>query len=334
MRAIRIPTIIMVILLLFVCISCSVSKEKNEVLNENQINEHLVSDADVKIGYLVSSYSESFAAIVLQRVTTLFEETHPEWDLIVKDSNYNVSIEYENAIKLINQGCDIMLFHAVDTYGSVPSIEACNDAGIPCITMVNVVSDGDRIYVGAKNYECGQIIANYIREKIPENGKICILMGPAGTTNSEDRVNGFKDNLNREDIIILDEQCGYWMLEMGESIMRSWLQQYQQIDLVFSCSDTMTPGAIKALKQAGRLEQTMVTSVDCSYEGLVCLKNGEYECDMFYNTITVAEKTKDICERLLLGETDIGDYEFSFELVTPDLAEDTIEWYFKDFNIK
>lgn len=282
----------------------------------------------VKIGYCISSMEEPFALLVMQNVQKIVEERHPDWEFIVQEAKFDVNTELSVTESFIAQGCDIIAYHAVETLGSGASIEACNAAGIPAVTLINVVQDGEKVTICASNNDAGKQMAEHVRDLLPENATVVFLKGPAGATNSDDRVIGFKENIGRDDLEYLDEQHGDWMMEKGFSIMETWIQAYDQIDLLFSCSDTMTPGAVEALKAAGRLDGTMVISVDGTKEGLNLLKEGAYELDMLYNATTAGTNAVDVFEKIVAGETEIEDIYFP---MTPVLQEDVDElmgWYF------
>lgn len=334
MRKITLKRILVIAMTIAMLGTMTTAVSAEESAGETAEALDLNGDGVFRVGYAVSSLSESFAITVMHFVEEVFGEAHPDWELIVQDSNYSTDTELAITESFIQQDCDVILYHPVDTKGSVGSIEACASAGIPAITLINVVEcePEENIWIGAQNYDCGKIIAEFMKDKLPENAKVCILQGPAGTVNSQDRVDGFFENIGRDDLEILDEQYGDWMMEKGLSITESWIQAYPEIDYLFSCSDTMTPGAVEALKAANRLEDTLVTSVDCSYDGLTCLANGDYECDMLYNGRTAAELALEACERLLAGEdfTKIDDMTYPFELITPDKAQETIDWYFAE----
>lgn len=287
----------------------------------------------IKIGALLPRNSDPHIQILIKRIRTTFLQSHPDWELYIMDTEDDVNYELTCTKELIADGCDIILILAVDSYGSSASVLACNEAGVPCIAMENSIAYGEKTYITYSNYDCGRKLAEYFRDKLVPNASICFILGTVGSQNSIDRVEGFMDALNRDDIIIIDKQCGDWLSEKGEAITRNWLKKHDRIDAIISCCDCMTTGAIQALKEAGRLDRVLIGSVDGDYSGLLALKNGEIECDMFFNTWETAKCAMDACERILNGETKMEDYIISAELITPEMVQDVLDTHYSDYTL-
>ncbi len=120
-------------------------------------------------------------------------KSHPDWEIVHTAANMDPSIQLEQVQSFIARKVDLIVITAADANGSVSSIDAANDAGIPIITFVNPVDAPveDRIFVGASNILCDEGIANFLLERLPENAKVCIMEGTPGHINGGDRVTGF-----------------------------------------------------------------------------------------------------------------------------------------------
>ena len=135
----------------------------------------------------------SYCKMVTDRLKGMLEESHPDWEIVHTAANMDPSIQLEQVQSFIARKVDLIVITAADANGSVSSIDAANDAGIPIITFVNPVDApvDDRIFVGASNILCGEGIANFLLERLPENAKVCIMEGTPGHINGGDRVTGF-----------------------------------------------------------------------------------------------------------------------------------------------
>ena len=288
----------------------------------------------VKIGFANLADTDLFCKRTMDYFVNFCAESHPEWEVICADANLDVNTQISQVENFVVSECDAIVIMPVDYEGAVPAVEAANAANIPVICLVIDAAGGEKVYVGSDNYECGKIQAEVANEQLPENAKIVYLAGTPGLHHATLRMNGFTENLKRDDVEILSNMPADFETEKGMSVMEDWLQTYDQIDGLISANDTQAHGAIQAMKAVDRLDNTFIISVDGSYDAFTEIANGEMYGTMFYNGELQAKNAIGVIEKFLAGETEIEDVISKFELVTKDnVAEYMKKVYGEDIEV-
>lgn len=289
----------------------------------------------IVIGISNCSETDLYCKMVTDRLKAMLEKGHPEWEIMLTAANMDPNIQLEQVQSFIARKVDLIVITAADAKGSVSSIDAANDAGIPIISFVNPVDSPveDRIFVGASNVLCGEGIANILKDKLPENAKVCIMEGTPGHINGSDRVKGFTEVLSAErpDVEIIASMTGYYEREKALKVTEDWIQAYPQIDAIMCANDEMGLGVVEALRAANRLESTMVASVDGIEEALYSVQAGDMYSTMFQNFVTQTQYCYDTVEAILIdGNTKPEDIAIEFDGVTKENVDEYIETFIKN----
>lgn len=148
-----------------------------------------------------------------------------------------------------------------------------------------------------------------------EDGKtqIAFLSGTIGATSHEDRLQAFKDTVEKyPDIEVVDEQRDDDMVENAISITEAWMQAYPDLGGIL-CNNMSNPvGACQAVADAGKAGQVIIGGMDHDLRTLNYLADGTLyvaciqNCyDMGYKAIYEAVKVID-GEAPTQDVTDVG----------------------------
>ena len=184
---------------------------------------------------------------------------------------------------------------------------------------------GDYTYVGCSDVDAGRMQGEYLAEVLPENAKVCYIIGPLGGNATIERKQGLQETLFdvRPDVELLAEQTANWTRAEGMKLAEDWLLQYPQIDCIISQNDESAMGALEAVKTANKLGQTMVVGVDGTDEAVQSIIDGELTMTVFQNAVAMANNSVDVACKILAGEWEQGEhYLIPFEPVTKDNAEE------------
>jgi len=148
---------------------------------------------------------------------------------------------------------DVVIFIPVDDVAMVDSVKKLNAANIPVVLASNPLPGTFVTYVGADDYEIGYREAKYLFDKMGGKGKIVVIEGtPAAPTNRE-RVRGYKRAFaETPGIEVLASGIGNYQQPDAKRVMAKFLTEHAQIDAVLSANDSMSLGALEALKEANR----------------------------------------------------------------------------------
>lgn len=148
----------------------------------------------------------------------------------------------------------------------VPIQEAI-DAGIKVVNF-DIAIDAEGVYrVTGDNEEMGKLGADYIVDKIGEDGTVVILDVPTSGSVGELRKKGFEDEIakiapNMELVTYATE----FTREAGLADMADILTANPKIDAVFSMDDETSIGALQAISEAGREDVKVMTGGGGSQE--------------------------------------------------------------------
>lgn len=277
-----------------------------------------------KIAFLPTDSSATFAAWLTQEIQKECDK-RPNYELTVLDSKNALSTQLDNLENCIVQGYDFIILHPLEPDAEADIVDSYIEEGTP-IMMINQ-SDGGSQY--ASNVDCdpveqGRIVAEIAVQKIPENGKAVVLLGPSGNSHSIGRRKGFEEVLfkARPDIEILDEQIADWEKSKGMSYMEDWLQTYSQIDAIISMNDAMALGALEAAKDAKRTEGLTAYGIDGLADAVLSIEEGGLTATCVQNAQTFGATGFEIIDKVLSGEVEYEKVIIDGELIdTGNMAE-------------
>ncbi len=178
-------------------------------------------------------------------------------------------------------------------------------------------------YVGnTHNYEDGKILAESLCEKLNYKGKIAMLVGNHGAPCHEDRAKGAKEIFAKyPQIELVDEQYDEDLEEKACKFTKEFLLKYSDLSGIICCNMSNSVGAGRAVSEAGKSGQIVITGMDHDKRALEYLRNGVIyalalqDCYAIgFDTITTAVK---IADELLPG----AEY--------PEMTEETTTVFFQ-----
>jgi ABC-type sugar transport system substrate-binding protein len=180
---------------------------------------------------------------------------------------------------------DIIVTKPVDSAAVVSSIDAVNTAGIP-VMSIDVQPDGGKelTHIETSQEDLGALDAKYIGETFKKEGKraeVLVINGQEVASNSQQRRNGFMDEVTREgNIDILAEVGANWDNTQSLNDTLDLIARYPQFNALHSQSDAMMQGILQAMKQknvlfpVGNSKHIVVTSIDGAPNGLQGIRDG------------------------------------------------------------
>lgn len=109
------------------------------------------------------------------------------------------------------------------------------------------------LYVAGDNIAVGANTAEWLAEKLGNEGKIVVLRG-IPTVIDDERIQGFTEVMDGTNIEILDIQYANWNQDQAFTLMQDYLAKYPEIDAVWANDDDMLLGVLEAIKESGRTE--------------------------------------------------------------------------------
>jgi inositol transport system substrate-binding protein len=289
-----------------------------------------------RIAYIARAQSDSFAAWLANAVKDEVAANYKDVTVDIFDGeskNEVIASHIENAVT--NQ-YDAILLQPYDSEAQVaPAMEAM-DAGVQVVTVNNRINDNDRAgAIDADPVEQAAKNAELAFEQIPQNGKVVVLMGPAGNMHSDKRRIGWQQAFfdKRPDVKILDEQIANWNKDEAMRFMEDWIQTYGEIDAIISMNDNMAVGALEAAKATG-MNDILSYGVDGTAEACLAIEAGEMTSTTLQSAYALAEEAVKLTYKLMTGTGERETILVDCPLITKDNAQEYIDLHKKAGNLQ
>lgn len=203
--------------------------------------------------YYTAPYCAAFNPSAIEKAKEL------GYELQILDGEANQQKQLEHARLAISEAAGFVYFPA-DVAGSVPVVEALNDAGLPYVIVNNYTLDALEennvpCYVGTNVKQHGYNMAALIKELLPDGkGNLVAIEGTAGHAQTIAFNEAFEEEFAGTDIVFLDKQPADFDADKALNKMNDFLTKYgDKIDVIVSHDGGMLAGVISSLKAAGKL---------------------------------------------------------------------------------
>jgi simple sugar transport system substrate-binding protein len=214
---------------------------------------------------------------------------------------FNAEQKQENQIKAIRSfiayQVDVIAFVPIVSDGWENVLMEAREANIPvliCDREINIYNENLYVgYLGTNMLQQGRSAAEFLLKKFtdPETGKIANnrktpikiveLQGTEGSSPAILRTKGFREVIESYPVFeIIYSESGDFLRSKGYELMCGILEDYHDIDVIYSHNDSMTLGAIDAMKERGIMPGTdnIIISIDAEQAAIDALKRGEINC--------------------------------------------------------
>lgn len=256
------------------------AKELNYIPNYFAAN--LKSGKTNTIGLIIPSLNNPFFATIASNIN--IELRKHNYTAIIADSNEDIEIEKMELNQFVSQNVEGLII--VPCGSEKDHIKQIYDQGLPLILIDRYFEDLDIPYVSTDNYD-GAIKATKL---LIENGHSAItcIQGLKGSIPNQKRVEGFKHAMKEAGINTINVVGDDFSVQNGYLETKLLLQKKERPSAIFTLSNTIAMGCIKALKQENiRVPQdiSLITFDD------------HYYYDYLATPITsIAQPVEDICK--------------------------------------
>ncbi len=226
---------------------------------------------------------------------------------------------------LVDTGIDLLIVAPNQVSTISPAIDRTYDKGIPVIVFERKTNSHKyTAYMGADNYEMGQLMGEYVASRMNGKGTVAEVMGLKGSSPAIERHKGFVDALrDYPGIRLLTTLQGDWTEESAYQAVKDYKGDLSSVDFVFGQNDRMAMGVRRAiLEQRG--EKSRLPKF-CGIDGLAG-KNGGIELvrdsilDATYIYPTHGDQLLQLAVDILDGKPYDKEVRLMSALVTPDNA--------------
>lgn len=229
------------------------------------------------IGLAMNTQTNPFFVDVKDGVQKAADELGVE--LYITDAQDDPAVQMKDVENLITKKPDCIIIDTCDSDAIVSSIEDCNKAGIPVLTMDREASGGDVVsHIGYDAIKSGKLAGQYLADTLGGKGNIVELQGIMGTNVAQNRSKGFNEIISQHpDMKIVACQVADFDRAKGMSVMENILQANDHIDGLYAANDEMLLGALEAIEAAGRLDEITMIGCDAIDDTIEAIKAGKVE---------------------------------------------------------
>ena len=268
-------------------------------------NSDKVSNPDGAVAFAIHEQSDGIPGKLLNDVKAKSEGAG--WQFVNEIAGGNANLQLDQVNKMVDDKAAAIVVIAQNGDSIVPAVKRANEAGIPVIATNRDINGGVFTNVVNNERQAGELQADYMAARLPQNAKVVYIKGDMTISAAVNRYEGFKEAIKakRPDVeIIASNSTGDWSEAQGIRELSLWLGMYPQIDGVAAANDYMAMGAIKAMKAAGRFnESVIVCGVDSIDDALASIAAGELKMTVKQDANKIVETIMGLLQQIKQGQS-------------------------------
>ena len=268
-------------------------------------NSDKVSNPDGAVAFAIHEQSDGILGKLLNDVKAKSEGAG--WQFVNEIAGGNANLQLDQVNKMVDDKAAAIVVIAQNGDSIVPAVKRANEAGIPVIATNRDINGGVFTNVINNERQAGELQADYMAAHLPQNAKVVYIKGDMTISAAVNRYEGFKETIKakRPDVeIIASKSTGDWSEAQGIRELSLWLGMYPQIDGVAAANDNMAIGAIKAMKAAGRFnESVIVCGVDSIDDALASIAAGELKMTVKQEADKIVETIMGLLQQIKQGQS-------------------------------
>ena len=268
-------------------------------------NSDKVSNPDGAVAFAIHEQSDGILGKLLNDVKAKSEGAG--WQFVNEIAGGNANLQLDQVNKMVDDKAAAIVVIAQNGDSIVPAVKRANEAGIPVIATNRDINGGVFTNVVNNERQAGELQADYMAAHLPQNAKVVYIKGDMTISAAVNRYEGFKEVIKakRPDVeIIASNSTGDWSEAQGIRELSLWLGMYPQIDGVAAANDNMAIGAIKAMKAAGRFnDSVIVCGVDSIDDALASIAAGELKMTVKQDANKIVETIMGLLQQIKQGQS-------------------------------
>ena len=268
-------------------------------------NSDKVSNPDGAVAFAIHDKPDGIPAKLLNDVKAKSEGAG--WQFVNEIAEGNANLQLDQVNKMVDDKAAAIVLIAQNSDSIVPAVKRANEGGIPVIATNRDINGGVFTNVINNERQAGELQADYMAAHLPQNAKVVYIKGEMTISAAVNRYEGFKEALKakRPDVeIIASNSTGDWSEAQGIRELSLWLGMYPQIDGIAAANDNMAMGAIKAMKAAGRFnDSVIVCGVDGIDDAMASIAAGEMKLTVKQDTDKIVETIMGLLQQIKQGQS-------------------------------
>ena len=214
---------------------------------------------------------------------------HPNARLVYKDANNSSSKQVSQVAELLKMNVDLLIISPNEARPLTPIVEQAYSSGVPVVIIDRKTSSSAyTAYVGADNYQIGNMAGQYVSGLLKGKGNIIEIMGLPGSSPTIERERGFAHGVKKTDNIKITHQIyGDWLRSHAERELLKMRNELERADLIFAHNDQMAAAASEVISRLGIKRKISIVGIDAlpgQGGGLHMIDSKVIDASMLYPT--------------------------------------------------
>ena len=239
------------------------------------------------------------------------------------ESDIQKQIDYVQSA--ISQKVDMIAIQPIDNAAIAPILKKANEAGILVNSLYQIEPELGLDFIVFTTYgqfEAGQIAAEAMVEAIGEKGKVGIIGGNAGASNTRLRSEGFRNIIDKyPDITIVNEIACSWDRSKAMAAADDMITANPDLVGIFSMGDQMAHGVIESVAGMNKSEQIKIVCVDAGRATQQAVLDGKLAAAVDCPPDWFSEMAADVLKMKVDGKPIEQEYIYQPKAITKDNAD-------------
>lgn len=277
--------------------------------------------AKIRIGMTVDSKVLERWARDVEVFTAEAQKLGAEVEML--SANGDVQTQISQIDHFVEERVHAIVIIAADCFQLSDAVARASASQIRVVSYDRLIIDAPSdLYISFDNQLIGTLMAETMKAKLPEGGKILMICGPRSDQNALTVEKAFKEGIKDSKIeVIQTTYAKSWMGEYAFGTVNEAFMDVEQIDGVMCGNDGLAVQAIKALAERQLAGKVCVVGQDADVEACQKIVEGLQTMTVYKDITSVAKKAaeytvmlaqdiplKEVTEKTVTGSYTVPQY--------------------------
>ncbi len=280
---------------------------------------------EIHVAYIAKNTVDAFHATLNGAAKVALDAmvadgTIADWQLY--DGQTDPIIQTNLIEDAINNGANFVILLPAEAEGSAPVVSRCAEAGIPIIvvnSMTNNTTDLATAFVGSNDVQAGEMMAQFVLDKVPDGGQYAHMMGIVGNSAQIQRGEGIANIMGAQSTwSSVGDFAADWSADKAVSFATDVLTQYgDEIKAIICDNDDMSSAVQAYCNSVGRTDIVCI-GVDGNAGPLQMVKDGTLLATVLQDGAAQVTTAVSLIPDVIAGKTVEKSIMVPFTLVTSE----------------
>jgi ribose transport system substrate-binding protein len=277
-----------------------------------------------RIALIMKSLANEFFVTMAEGAKSHHAANSKSYTLVVNGIRNENDLAQQVALveQMMAQGVDAIVIAPADSRALVPVLAKAlrekivvvnidNKLDAPTLQQVGI----DIPFVGPDNRAGARAVGAALAKHLQRGDKVAILEGIPTAFNAQQRRLGFEDAMREAGAEVVAVQSAHWEQDEANTVSAAMLREHPDLRAILASNDNMALGAASAVRQAGRIGQTLVVGFDNIAAVHQLLQDGRVLATADQHADRLAVYGIEYALKILRGETQPNDMQTPVDLI-------------------